>query len=245
MSARTDGAEGFTTTTSLPSTRNFTKMAWVQLVVDTNAFQNFFEIHSGSGQYYYCGTTATGTLFGIFNVSSFVTGTDLTVGRWYHVAMSNSGTGAGTFLGYLNGVLECTHAGVVGVAETATGMQIAHTNDGIGSNIRIAAYKCWSAVLSPQEIRREMKQFVPVRKQNLNRFLPLRLHSDVHDYAPGVANWTAVGTMVTEPNPPIPWQIVRRSPAKAPAAGGGGRTTRNTRAWPLGVEVGMNWRLPC
>lgn len=29
---------------------------------------------------------------------------------------------------------------------------------------------------------------------------------------------------------------------KADAGGGGGRTTKNTRAWPLGVEVGMNWR---
>ena len=26
------------------------------------------------------------------------------------------------------------------------------------------------------------------------------------------------------------------------AAGGGGRTTKNTRAWPLGTEIGMNWR---
>ena len=28
------------------------------------------------------------------------------------------------------------------------------------------------------------------------------------------------------------------------AAAGGGRTTKNTRAWPLGVEVGMGWRMP-
>jgi hypothetical protein len=25
----------------------------------------------------------------------------------------------------------------------------------------------------------------------------------------------------------------------------GGRTTKNTRAWPLGTEVGMGWRMPC
>jgi hypothetical protein len=29
---------------------------------------------------------------------------------------------------------------------------------------------------------------------------------------------------------------------KPATGGGGGRTTRNTRAWPLGMEVGMNWR---
>jgi hypothetical protein len=29
------------------------------------------------------------------------------------------------------------------------------------------------------------------------------------------------------------------------AGGGGGRTTKNTRAWPLGVEVGMGHRMPC
>lgn len=28
----------------------------------------------------------------------------------------------------------------------------------------------------------------------------------------------------------------------AAAAGGGGRTTKNTRAWPLGTEIGMHWR---
>lgn len=28
------------------------------------------------------------------------------------------------------------------------------------------------------------------------------------------------------------------------AAAAGGRTTRNTRAWPLGVELGMGWRMP-
>ena len=27
-------------------------------------------------------------------------------------------------------------------------------------------------------------------------------------------------------------------------AAAGGRTTRNTRAWPLGVEIGMGWRMP-
>lgn len=31
---------------------------------------------------------------------------------------------------------------------------------------------------------------------------------------------------------------------KESAGGGGGRTTRNTRAWPLGVNVGMGTRLP-
>jgi hypothetical protein len=30
---------------------------------------------------------------------------------------------------------------------------------------------------------------------------------------------------------------------KATAAAG--RTTKNTRAWPLGTEIGMNWRVPC
>lgn len=33
----------------------------------------------------------------------------------------------------------------------------------------------------------------------------------------------------------------RRVYRAAPAGGGGGRTTRNTRAWPLGMEIGMNW----
>jgi hypothetical protein len=28
------------------------------------------------------------------------------------------------------------------------------------------------------------------------------------------------------------------------AAAGGGRTTKNTRSWPLGVNVGMGWRMP-
>lgn len=43
-----------------------------------------------------------------------------------------------------------------------------------------------------------------------------------------------------------PWQLFqpirRRLGIDVVAGGGGGRTTKNTRAWPLGMEIGMNWR---
>lgn len=196
-------------TNTMPTITAFTFMCWVKVSVDRNAFSCFINFHnSGSGSgYYYMGTDSDGTTFALYNNSTVVAGSALTVGTWYHVAMVCSGTGAGQFLGYLNGALNITHAG--NAAQTAGGIWVGATNEGtsLALNGSVAAIKIYSAALSAADIQRESKSYRPKRTANLNGWYPCTsIASDEIDFSGAGLTFSQGGTLATEDGPPISWK---------------------------------------
>jgi hypothetical protein len=74
-------------------------------------------------------------------------------------------------------------------------------------NGRWAAIKIWNAVLTEAEIRAEMKQYVPVRKGQINTFSPCRTLLEAPINFNGVTAWTLGGTHGEEAGPPIPYAL--------------------------------------
>ena len=67
----------------------------------------------------------------------------------------------------------------------------------------IAAYKHWSAVLTPTEIQQERWLYRPKRLESLHLWSPLIVNS--RDYSGNGRDWTEGGTLTWEDGPPIGW----------------------------------------
>lgn len=193
-------------TTSLPTYNACTIMAWFKLSADRNKFSTFMQLDSAVTKMI-VGTTADGTTLSIFNGVGTVTGSALTVGTWYHIAMVCDGIGGADFLCYLNGVENMTGGGVTG---TSTDLIFCQSDDGAADEWIdgcIAAAKVYDAILTPAEIANEMRSYRPLRTAGLNAWYPcVSIAADEIDFSGGGRNLTIGGTLATEQGPPIAWK---------------------------------------
>lgn len=208
MAIRTDASgEQVSRLTSLPGITSFTMMGWFQIVTDRNVFTAFMCYGaSGNGFLYETQTQSDGTSLAGWNGITTFNGSALSVGTWYHLAMTVAGTGAGQFLIYLNGVLDITADGNV----TNPNEKIYYGNSDSNEwlNGKFAAGKIYSAVLTANEINQEMRQYLPVRTANLNTFCPfltIEGGSSTVDYSGNTFDMTVTGGSL-EDGPPIPWK---------------------------------------
>jgi hypothetical protein len=130
--------------------------------------------------------------------------TNLVAGTWYHLCAVVDGTGTNQVRGYLNGVQEVQGNGNPSQAPTV--FQVGRAGpSGDPFNGSVAAVKWWNVALTADEVRQEMRQYVPsVRLANCYLWAPLLTHTDVQDYT-GRPALTAQGTLTTEDGPPIAW----------------------------------------
>lgn len=209
-------------TTNVPTITNFTAMAWVYLGADLNTYSNMLTIGTDVVvDFYQLGSGADGTILNLWNGASHFTGSQaFTIGSWGHIAMTVAGTGNGQYLGYLNGVLDITADG--NSSNTAGRFDIGDNDNG-GFDGRIAAVKVYSgAVLTADEIKNEMRYYIPRRTANLNTWLPC-VHptaaGNLVDFSGNAFNMTLIGTAPTvEDGPPIAW--APKSPPGRKLAGG-------------------------
>lgn len=204
-------------TAGLPPVAAVTMMGWFRLAVDRNSFTNFMYFGNVAATGYNSLATLTdGTTLSASTQGSDTTGQSLAVGRWYHLAVTVAGTGAGQFLVYVDGVLDITASGnssasagtiIVGNEPNATDFL----------NGDVAAMGVWDAALSVQEIRQQMPFGYPVvRADKLNSFSPLRFSRDVYDLSQWQRAWTPAGTLTTDQDPPqVRWAPRVRSRAFA------------------------------
>jgi hypothetical protein len=207
-----------TTTANLPSTTNFTMMAWFRTSVGAVLRGLYgsqvvqFRITSGEALVIRVGSTNVTVLTGI------------ATGVWYWTAIVSSS--ATNRVGYVSaGLGAITQATNTTSNSTATSYLVVGAATNTGSNpceSEIAAIKIWNAVLTLDELRAERDSFEPKRRANLNRWTPCWSASDVRDYGPLQSNWTANGTIVTGVNPPIRYR--RLTPRRAKVVGGGSFT---------------------
>jgi hypothetical protein len=180
---------------------------WVQLVADTNTYTPFlYRTANPSAPYVFFGCGADGTtLFLEMNTNG--SGSALTVGTWYHVALTMSGSaGAAVPIAYLNGVSNIT-LGSQGwtVSNDEITIGLTDSTDNLPSNTRIAHLKIWDGVtLTAAQIVQEMATTRPqTALSSLHIWSPLT--KDSKDYSGNARNWTEGGTLTWEDGPPRGW----------------------------------------
>lgn len=191
-------------TANLPTITSWTIMGWFKITTDTNDYTAFFKFGTATGAAYILETASDGTTFQLWN-NAENNGSTLTVGTWYHLAMTVAGTGASQALAYLNGILDITASGspnptaaliVVGDYVTAGDTPL----NGCVQDLFV-----YSAVLTQVEIAQQMRQRWPVRTANLNRWSPCLTAAEAAIDYNNVGNWTVGGTLTTEDGPGVTW----------------------------------------
>lgn len=217
------GGQKLTRTTSLPSITSWSLMGWYQIETAASA-SVLLLFGTVSSNVYALEFLGNGTTLNIYNGNGNVSGSTLTVGTWYHLALTCAGASSGQYLGYVNGVLDTTSTTNAGVAITADQVTLGSltTND-LTVNGDLAAVKFYGAVLTAAEIAQEMRQILPVRTTNLNSFYPLHTTNDeLVDYSGAGLTLTSPGSRTTADGPPIPWDMGHHRRVYIPSAPGEG-----------------------
>lgn len=247
MSVALNGSGNYTRATMLSAGQNFTACCWFmpttlpgpsgyQSILGDDA-QVSMQLHRiGSGN----------TLFSMSTgANDGDSATAMSTGVWYFGALSAVSSTTQTV--YLNGVQAATRSDPAAhVAAMNIGCWTGSTDRFIG---RVAFVKIWAgANLTLNEIMMEMWQGAPYRHANLRAFYPMwDLSADETDHSANAQTLTVAGSghAVAE-MPPIPFRLQRNRKSHIPyTVAAAGRTTKNTRSWPLGTEIGMGWRMEC
>lgn len=210
MAIRFDNAADLLARTAgVPAFGDLTRMCWLYRITDNTNNEIVFIIGDSStyNQYigYYLSTAAVPRIQAqLTGGSAFSDGTGaLSLTTWYHLAGVFNLT-AETYTLYVNGVLNVS-APLIGTATWG----LERIGNGASAavnwvNGRFAAWKAWTAALTVEEIRTEMRCMVPVRGSNLHSWHPWLTHTPLNDYGQA---WTASGTLTTENGPPLPWSV--------------------------------------
>lgn len=229
-------------TTNLPSGSLFTIKGKFRLNSDRNANVGFFALgQSGyAGVWMYCGTRGDGTTLEIGTGDGGDTGsTALNVGQWYDIAVTYDGT---NYKMYLDGELDVVHAYGTGVT-----VSLLIFNSGLGNEWLDGdsfGYIVYDGLAFTQpEIRAQMRQIAPIRRDHLNRFIPVLPNSGERgrDWSGNGYNLTENGTMTDVASLGIPWQLDTESDELwqgFTAAGGGAVVDSRDRTALRGVLRG-------
>lgn len=189
---------------------------WGKISTDRNTWSSFCQVGSGSDGIILLG--ADGTTLGIWHTGNgHITGTNLTVGTWYHLALVTNGT---SHILYLNGVQD-----VSVTFNAGNWTQVWLGTDGFGEPLNgvIAAVKAWNTNLTQAQVQTEMRQYAPMNFASLVGFWPSLPGGRTVDYSTAGNTFTQNGTLADEEGPPIPWKIARTRyflPTAAAAPGG-------------------------
>ena len=71
-----------------------TIMAWCRIATDRNDYSTFFQVNNVDNAQFVVQTGSDGTTLGCYIYDNSVTGTNLTAGTWYHIALTWDGSSA-------------------------------------------------------------------------------------------------------------------------------------------------------
>ena len=201
-----------------------TATGWVYISTSTGNPTTFFRLWNAGGS-----TVATVACnsAGVVNPGYFTAGgqafisTSLSVGAWYRIAITCTGT-SGIF--YLAPAVGATTSGSGTVAggATPTGITVGGRGPSDASESfdgREAYVRVWSSVLTQAEIEAEWASVTPVITSGLVADWPLLVHTDLTDHSGNgrdlVAGATAVTTEADPPIAPAGVAVIGRSAAGA------------------------------
>ena len=188
---------------------NYTRMMWFVIDTDRNDFSDLFFSHaSGSASNHdydeiYLDSNGTTLAISSDNGTTFdaQTGTNLSVGDWYHIAIVR--TGITTLTAYLNGVLNITSTLDMTGRPSTDQNAIMAGYPGFSANAvagRCMGYKDWTVVLTADEIEIERKSLTPVKTANLWSYLPMigkNAADCAKDYSGNGRDYTTNGALIT------------------------------------------------
>lgn len=204
MAIRIDAAGDYLSrTANLPAQNAVTACFWMQIVTDRNATGTLFALTDGAVNGNFVLLTSNGTTLALGRPGAIdATGTNLTVGTWYHIGYTRNSSNVSTV--YLNGTqdIQETRANAFSSALMIMGSDTASWLNG-----RLSCIKIWGAALTQNEVRAEMRLVSPVRRADLNLWTPnfAGATERVKDYSGNARNWTANGTLTDEDGPPVVW----------------------------------------
>lgn len=153
---------------------NLTMMGWFWISSLTGGANGsvIFEVTNDSSIDYDLNLPASSATLNSWNGSAtLATGFTLALNRWYHIAMTISTTVTGTTIPYVNGSAGAANA-TGGNLASATAFYVGRDfalNESLGTGAKVSNIKIWwnaPRVMNVGEIRREMKSYAPVIRQN-------------------------------------------------------------------------------
>lgn len=173
-----------------------TVMGWVRIATDRNDYSTFFQTNNVDNSQFVLQTTADGTTLSLYTYNGSVTGTNLTAGTWYHLALTWDGT---TARAYLNGVLDISNSNT-GSDWNEVRLGVSYWGEPLNGNI--AFVKAWNATLTQQEIEAERRKVAAVRTSNLlGQWETPDGATRVNDFSGNANHLTATGTLTDYNNP--------------------------------------------
>jgi hypothetical protein len=209
MAWRSDGTtDELSISSGFPNVSPLTMMGWFYITAMSLDVSSIME-YVGADSYMYVRARSGGDTLSFYSlVNGNSSGSALSTGIWYHIALTNAGAGSNNALVYLNGTLNISAKGMDS-SIFGTPSILRYNNSQIQEywNGRSAAIKIWESVLTPDQILQEMDFYTPITNYpSLYCWTPGILSTDLLDHSGGVHNWTAGGTLVEEDGPPIAWE---------------------------------------
>jgi hypothetical protein len=194
-------------------------MCWGLLDFDRNDFSTFLCYEGGSDSIF-CQTAADGQTIMIATTTTSASGRVLELAKWYHFAVTHAGAGAGNLKLYVNGQLDASVAGLsIPSFGTALNFYVGNSQFAEWLAGRVAAVKQWDAVLTQDQVQKEMFSFEPMLTSGLTNWTPaISKIEGAKDHMSGLTvnrDWTIGGGPLHHQGPPLP--IVSFDPRSLPS----------------------------
>ena len=201
------------TTNLINNNNNYTAMGWFYISTDTNATAALMSFRASNSYYdvIVLGTDGTTLISEVRNAGSVTTstGTNLSIGTWYHITAVRSSSTLLTV--YLDEVSDSTNAeDVTSRGNPSVSQKVGYfdSSNPLPFNGRCYGLKYWDTDLSLSEIQIERCSILPKTKlSNVNTFTPCMKGAGerLRDYSPNADDWSALGTLTDENPPPVSW----------------------------------------
>ncbi|ARX81498.1 hypothetical protein SMD44_00896 [Streptomyces alboflavus] len=210
MAVRFDAdAEDYTQALALGSQAAISASCWAKVSVDRNTFSTAVSLDNGTSDAVFLQTATDGVTMGVYEepLGNFAgTGRAMTVGTWYWLAYSISGTSGTMYSRALSDTTVTTSA--------LTGLQATHNiaNLRLGEsawgtewlNGAVCAVKIWTAALTQNELESEALLYRPQRIANLVGWYPLH-RPETADYSGNGRTLSGGAGTAQEDGPGISW----------------------------------------
>lgn len=232
MAIRFDGSTDVLSRANL--TGALTAMGWFYIAVDRNNYSAFIAINDNN----IVATASDGVTLLHWDGTNEETGSTLSVGAWFHLAITMPNTTNGTTTQiYLNGALDFSP--VLSSAASGSTLYIGNDANSEWLNGRAAFIKIWNRQLSAAEVAAEMWSEEPQSLNSLWLYARLLDATDYNDLSGAGRNFTAGGALTREDGPPgVGWAVPGTFSPPTTASGPGTYTGSGAFSTPTATASG-------